>query len=55
MLVEQIDEASEWLNIVFGHRANAMQLLDHLDRGILAKAFRGELVPQNPYDEPAQP
>jgi type I restriction enzyme S subunit len=27
--------------------------LDHLDQAILAKAFRGELAPQDPYDEPA--
>ena len=27
--------------------------LDHLDRSILAKAFRGELVEQDPNDEPA--
>jgi type I restriction enzyme, S subunit len=27
--------------------------IDRLDRAILAKAFRGELVPQDPNDEPA--
>jgi type I restriction enzyme, S subunit len=31
----------------------ARQLLDHLDQTTLAKAFRGELVPQDPNDEPA--
>lgn len=34
--------------------AKATQLdLAHLDQSILAKAFRGELVPQDPADEPA--
>lgn len=28
-------------------------VLNHLDSAILAKAFRGELVPQDPNDEPA--
>ena len=27
--------------------------MDHLDQAVLAKAFRGELVPQDPNDEPA--
>jgi type I restriction enzyme S subunit len=31
----------------------AKSQLDKLDRSILAKAFRGELVPQDPNDEPA--
>ena len=30
-----------------------LELLDQLDQSILAKAFRGELVPQDPNDEPA--
>lgn len=33
--------------------AAARRLLDRLDQAILAKAFRGELVPQDPADEPA--
>jgi len=31
----------------------AQQRVDKLTQSILAKAFRGELVPQNPSDEPA--
>lgn len=31
----------------------ARRLLDRLDQALLAKAFRGELVPQDPNDEPA--
>ncbi len=32
---------------------SAIQSYGSLDRSILAKAFRGELVPQDPSDEPA--
>lgn len=34
--------------------ARARMLLDRLETAVLAKAFRGELVPQDPTDEPAQ-
>lgn len=34
--------------------ARARALLDRLEARLLAKAFRGELVPQDPDDEPAQ-
>ena len=33
--------------------ASAKSRIDHLTHSILAKAFRGELVPQDPNDEPA--
>jgi type I restriction enzyme S subunit len=33
--------------------ANAKQRVDNLTQSILAKAFKGELVPQDPSDEPA--
>lgn len=33
--------------------ARAESLLNHLDQANLSKAFRGELVPQDPDDEPA--
>ena len=31
----------------------ASKLLDRLEQATLSKAFRGELVPQDPNDEPA--
>jgi type I restriction enzyme S subunit len=34
--------------------AKALKLTDHLDQRILAKAFAGDLVPQDPSDEPAE-
>jgi type I restriction enzyme S subunit len=34
--------------------SRARALLDRLESALLAKAFRGELVPQDPNDEPAQ-
>jgi type I restriction enzyme S subunit len=38
----------------FEHEAaRALALLDHLERSILTRAFRGELVPQDAADEPA--
>ncbi|MBK1650368.1 restriction endonuclease subunit S [Rhabdochromatium marinum] len=46
---EQLSGISDVVN-----QANlAGQLLHHLDQANLAKAFRGELVPQDPNDEPA--
>lgn len=35
------------------HLANAKARVDNLTQSILGKAFRGELVPQDPNDEPA--
>ncbi len=34
--------------------SNAKKRVDNLSQSILAKAFRGELVPQDPSDEPAE-
>lgn len=53
-IVKRLNAAMEWLNLVATEQGKAVQLLDHLDQGLLAKAFRGELVPQDPNDEPAE-
>jgi type I restriction enzyme S subunit len=41
------------LDLLSRETSGASALLDRLDQSILAKAFRGELVPQDPDDEPA--
>jgi type I restriction enzyme, S subunit len=52
-IVQIIEDAFEWLDIVLDETTRALRLLDYLDQANLAKAFRGELVPQDPDDEPA--
>jgi type I restriction enzyme S subunit len=44
--LDQNTRMEEWLSANFAD-------LNQLDQAILAKAFRGELVPQDPNDEPA--
>lgn len=53
-IVRLIQAAFEWIERVSGERDKAATLLDHLDSGLLSKAFKGELVPQDPADEPAE-
>jgi type I restriction enzyme S subunit len=48
-----LDQATNWLNKIATEYSRADNLLPKLDQAILAKAFRGELVPQDPTDEPA--
>jgi type I restriction enzyme, S subunit len=52
-IVRLIENAFAWIDRISKEATSARQLLDHLDQAILAKAFRGELVPQDPNDEPA--
>lgn len=51
--VRRIDSAFNWLDRMAADHAAAAKLLPKLDAAILAKAFRGELVPQDPEDERA--
>lgn len=53
LIVERIESAIHSLAKVEAETRKAIHLLDHLDQANLAKAFRGELVPQDPNDEPA--
>jgi type I restriction enzyme S subunit len=52
-LIAKARTAFSWLDKIATEHARANHLLPKLDRAILAKAFRGELVPQDPNDEPA--
>ena len=52
-VVHRIETAFTWIDRLAADAGSAAKLLAHLDAAILAKAFRGELVPQDPADEPA--
>lgn len=52
-IVRRIERALSWINRVTVDATSARKLIDYLDNSVLAKAFRGELVPQDPADEPA--
>ncbi len=52
-LVRRLQESILQLEALQGAREGIELLLDTLDSSTLAKAFRGELVPQDPNDEPA--
>jgi type I restriction enzyme, S subunit len=52
-IVDRIEKAFSWIDRLATETTNARKLIDHLDQAVMAKAFRGELVPQDPNDEPA--
>jgi type I restriction enzyme S subunit len=52
-IVRRIKAGLSWINRVASEGTGARKLIDHLDQAILAKAFRGELVAQDPNDVPA--
>jgi type I restriction enzyme S subunit len=52
-LIIQINEAFDRMALLTSEVQRVSMLLDRLDQANLAKAFRGELVPQDPNDEPA--
>ena len=49
----RLGAAFRWIDRLASEGASARKLIDHLDQAVLTKAFRGELVPQDPNDEPA--
>lgn len=52
-MVRRVTHALVEIDRLVAEAAAARRLLDRLDQAVLAKAFRGELVPQDPADEPA--
>lgn len=50
-IVLRIETAFAWIDRLASEAANAYKLIDRLDQAVLAKAFRGELVPQDPADK----
>jgi type I restriction enzyme, S subunit len=53
VVVRRINSAFAWIDRLAKEATSPRKLIDHPDQAILAKAFRGELVPQDPNDEPA--
>jgi type I restriction enzyme S subunit len=53
LIVRSIEATFTWVDRLAKEAASGRKLIDHLDQAVLAKAFRGELLPQDPNDEPA--
>lgn len=53
-IVRRIETAFAKIDRLAAEAAKALKLLGHLESRILAKAFAGDLVPQDPTDEPAE-
>jgi type I restriction enzyme, S subunit len=52
-IARRVEAAFGLINRLASEATNARKLIDHLDQAVLAKAFQGELAPQDPSDEPA--
>lgn len=52
-IVRRVETAFAKIDRLANQAEKALKLTDRLDQRILAKAFAGELVPQDPDDEPA--
>lgn len=52
-IVRRVEQLFVFADQLEAKVAAAKSRIDHLTQSILAKAFRGELVPQDPNDEPA--
>jgi type I restriction enzyme, S subunit len=52
-VIKKIDELLKSTDHIQENYVETLEEINQLDRSILAKAFRGELVPQDPNEEPA--
>jgi len=52
-IIRRVEQLFAFADQLEAKVASAKTRIDHLTQSILAKAFRGELVPQDPNDEPA--
>ncbi|MDT9195955.1 restriction endonuclease subunit S, partial [Limnospira sp. PMC 1245.20] len=52
-IVKRVEKLFKVIDIIEQEHQKASKLLDRLEKATLSKAFRGELVPQDPNDEPA--
>ncbi|MDZ4822429.1 MAG: restriction endonuclease subunit S [Flavobacteriales bacterium] len=52
-IVKRVEQLFAFADKIETRYTKAKAMLDKLPQSILVKAFRGELVPQNPNDEPA--
>ncbi|MFH2091310.1 MAG: restriction endonuclease subunit S [Pseudomonadota bacterium] len=53
-IVRQVENLFAFADKLEAHFQKAKARIDKLSQSVLAKAFRGELVPQDPNDEPAE-
>lgn len=53
-IVRRIESAFSKIDRLAKEAKRALELVGRLDEAILAKAFRGELVPQDEKDKPAE-
>jgi type I restriction enzyme S subunit len=52
-IVRRLERTFARLDAAAAAHASAVAEIDRLDQSLLARAFTGQLVPQNPHDEPA--